>query len=157
MNLHALTSNNPEVSAELPESVSEPAASNAVVEPIPVVIPVAPVVAQPLAVISAGPPQSPRAIFWQVHFLVAYYMVITVFTAWLLLNVWGGNLEILKQLGVTAEALKDPLLKTAGYMVIGSIFGSVHYQIKVLFHFFTEGKYDYRWFGKYISAPGRAH
>ena len=154
MDLHALTSNNPDDPENRPEPFREPAVTELKVEAVPVVIPVAPVAPQPLAIIPAAPVQSTNAIFWHVHSLVGYYLIITMFAAWLLLNVWGGDMSILRRLGVTETALKDPLLKTAGYMVVGSIFGSVHYQIKVLYqHYLKKGTYDYRWIGKYISAP----
>ncbi|HLO18753.1 MAG TPA: hypothetical protein VK206_28235, partial [Anaerolineales bacterium] len=61
---------------------------------------------------------------------------------------------MLKQLGLTDKAIADPFLRTVGYTIVGSLFGGISYNIRVLFYFYLiKKKYDRRWFGKYISAP----
>jgi hypothetical protein len=93
-------------------------------------------------------------VFLQVHGLVLYYVIVLVFAFWLMLDVWSENYRIMRFLGVSQAVLQDDLLKVIGYIVVGSIFGSVLYQIRELFHHYLKSEsYDYRWIGKYVSAP----
>jgi hypothetical protein len=93
-------------------------------------------------------------IFLQVHGLVIYYILVMLFAFWLLLDVWSENYNSMRFLGASQVVLLDDLLKVVGYIVVGSIFGSVLYQIRELYHHYLKTEtYDYRWIGKYISAP----
>jgi hypothetical protein len=101
-------------------------------------------------------PDSKKAtyIFIQVHGLVIYYVLVMLFAFWLLLDVWSENYSSMRFLGASQIVLADELLKVVGYIVVGSIFGSVLYQIRELYHHYLKTEtYDYRWIGKYISAP----
>ena len=149
MDLHALTSKSeieqPETPEELtlPEPTSEP--EQTATE------------GKETMSTESPPPDSQNthdAVFREVHVIVAYYIILIAFTALLLLNVWGGDLMILKQLGLTDKAIADPFLRTVGYTIVGSVLGSILYNMRVLFYFYlTKGTYDRRWFGKYLSAP----
>ena len=98
--------------------------------------------------------QEEAYVFYQVHGLVLYYVLVLVFAFWLMLDVWSENYRIMRFLGVSEASLQDDLLKVIGYIVVGSIFGSILYQIRELYrHYLKKKNYDYRWLGKYISAP----
>ena len=97
-----------------------------------------------------------RRHFWQVHGMIVYYLALIVGLFWLLVDVWSGNLNSMRFLGVGGAQLEEPLLKTINFTVIGAMFGNVLFQIRSLFSFYLEdeGKnYDERWLGKYIIGP----
>jgi hypothetical protein len=92
--------------------------------------------------------------FWQVHGLVAYFVVLLLLTGWFLVDVWSENFVFLSWLGVPIEHLQDPVVKTVCYTIVGAVIGSIMFQIRSLFKFYiTDAQYHPRWIGKYISAP----
>ena len=118
-----------------------------------------------LAIVSQAekrPPKSPaeeRRDFLQVHGLMAYFIVLLLLAFWFFLDVWSGNLRSMQWMGVQLEALPNPeedlaLLRTIGFTVVGGFLGSVLYQIRLLYQYYLKDKkYDYRWIGKYVTAP----
>jgi hypothetical protein len=90
----------------------------------------------------------------QVCVIVAYYLIVLLFSFWLLFDTWSSNFVLMRLIGVGEEALKEPLLRTIGFTIVGGLLGSVLYHIRALFHFYAWAKtYDPRWLGKYITSP----
>ena len=79
-----------------------------------------------------------------------------IFTLWFLFDIWSNSFVLFRAIGVGSEALREPLLRTIGFTIVGGFLGNILYQIRVLFHFYTTKKYDRRWFGKYLSSPWEA-
>ena len=90
----------------------------------------------------------------QVYAIVVYYMAVLFFSFWFLFDTWSSNFALMRLMGVSGQALEDPLLRTIGFTIVGGLMGSLLYQIRVLFHFYArEKEYDPRWLGKYITGP----
>lgn len=86
--------------------------------------------------------------------LCGYYLIVLLFSFWLLFDTWSRNFTIARLIGVRGEALEEPLLRTIGFTIIAGIMGSVLYQMRMLFKWYArEKKFDPRWFGKYVTAP----
>jgi hypothetical protein len=97
---------------------------------------------------------APRKHSRQVYGLVVYYMIVLLFAFWFLFDTWSSNLTLMQWIGVRGEALKDPLLRTIGFTIVGGVIGSVLYLIRQLFTYYAKlGTYDARWLGKYITGP----
>jgi len=89
-----------------------------------------------------------------VHFLMGYFIVILLFSFWLLLDIWASNFSLFRMLGLNDKALEDELIRTIGFSITGGLIGSVLYNIRKLFHYYARLKrFDQEWAGKYISAP----
>lgn len=110
----------------------------------------------------ALPPRSPaeeRRDFRQVNLLMFYFIILLFLAFWFFLDVWSGNLRSMQWMGVQLEALPNPeedlaLLRTIGFTLVGGFLGSVLYQIRLLYQYYLKLKeYDYRWIGKYVTAP----
>lgn len=100
------------------------------------------------------PSQLEYKYFWQVHGLVAYFVMLLLLSGWFLVDVWSENFAFLSLLGVPSEHLQDPVVKTVCYTITGAIMGSIMFQIRSLFKFYiTDAQYHPRWIGKYVSAP----
>jgi hypothetical protein len=92
-------------------------------------------------------------LFWQVHGLMIYYAVLLFLTLWFLLDVWSENFYAVRLL-VSFSKEKEPALAMACYALSGAIIGSILYQIRTLYTYYVKKKsYDYRWIGKYVTAP----
>lgn len=91
--------------------------------------------------------------FRQVTILVAYYFATLLFSFWFLLDVWSRNFVIFRAMGMNGDVLKDDLLRTIGFTMVGGLLGSTLYQIRVLFYYYAKKRYDPRWFGKYLTSP----
>jgi hypothetical protein len=92
--------------------------------------------------------------FWQVHGLVAFFVILLLLSSWFLVDVWSENFVFLHILGVPDQHLQDPVVKTVCYTIVGAVMGSIMFQIRSLFKFYiTDAQYHPRWIGKYISAP----
>ena len=90
----------------------------------------------------------------QVHVIVVYYLVVLFFSFWFLFDTWSSNFTLMRLIGVSRQALEEPLLRTIGFTIVGGVIGSLLYQIRALFdHYARRGTYDPRWFGKYITGP----
>ena len=72
----------------------------------------------------------------QVTILVVYYFVALLFSFWFLFDVWSSNFILFRAIGVGGEVIKDPLLRTIGFTIVGGLLGSILYQIRVLFQFY---------------------
>ena len=107
---------------------------------------------------SEGQPNHERSnkVSQQVSLLVGYYILALVFSFWFLFDTWGANFVLFRAIGMSAEALKEPLLRTIGFTFVGGFLGNILYQIRILFYFYTRDRYDSRWFGKYITSPWEA-
>lgn len=92
----------------------------------------------------------------QVGFLIGYYILALLFSFWFLFDIWGNNFALFRLLGMTSEALAEPLLRTIGFTFVGGFLGNILYQIRILFYFYTKDRYDPRWFGKYLTSPWEA-
>lgn len=105
----------------------------------------------------ALPPKSPREQqrdFWQVQGLMLYFVVLLFLSLWFFLDVWSENLRFMKWMGVPDEKLTEPVLRTIGFTMVGGFLGSVLFQIRLLYQYYLKSdEYDYRWIGKYASAP----
>ena len=89
----------------------------------------------------------------QVTILVVYYFVALLFSFWFLFDVWSSNFILFRAIGVGGEVIKDPLLRTIGFTIVGGLLGNILHQIRVLFQFYIKKGYDPRWFGKYLTSP----
>ncbi len=86
--------------------------------------------------------------------LCGYYLIVLLFSFWLLFDTWSRNFMLVRLIGVSGEALEEPLLRTIGFTIIAGIMGSVLYQMRMLFKWYAkEQKFDPRWLGKYVTAP----
>jgi hypothetical protein len=92
----------------------------------------------------------------QIYILIVYYFILLLFNFWFLLDIWSSGFTLLRWIGIREQALADPLLRTINFTIIGGFIGSILYQIRIMFHFHTAGRYDPRWFGKYLTAPWEA-
>lgn len=92
--------------------------------------------------------------FGQVLALIAYYLIVLIFSFWLLFDTWSSNLTLMRWVGVRGEVLEDPLLRTIGFTLVGGVIGNVLYLIRQLYyHYAKKRDYDPRWLGKYITGP----
>ena len=103
-----------------------------------------------------GIPANEIKVTRQIGFLIGYYILALLFSFWLLLDTWGNNFALFRAIGLSAEALKEPLLRTIGFTFVGGFLGNILYQIRILFYFYTKDRYDPRWFGKYLTSPWEA-
>lgn len=95
-----------------------------------------------------------RLEFIQVHALMLYFTILLFAALWFFLDVWSNNLRFMQWMGVRSPALEEPVLRTIGFTMVGGFLGSVLFQIRLLFRYYLKSDaYDYRWMGKYISAP----
>lgn len=86
--------------------------------------------------------------------LCGYYMIVLTFSFWLLFDTWSSNFALARLIGVSGQALEEPLLRTIGFTIIAGIIGSVLYQIRMLFKWYAKRRqFDPRWLGKYLTAP----
>ena len=100
------------------------------------------------------PARRERMEFLQVHALMFYFIILIFLALWFFLDVWSENLRFMQWMGVQPPALNEPVLRTIGFTMVGGFLGSVLYQIRLLFQYYVKTSvYDYRWLGKYISAP----
>lgn len=97
-----------------------------------------------------------KTITMQIRVLIAYYTLALLFSFWFLFDTWGSNFVVFRLLGMSDEALAEPLLRTIGFTFVGGFLGNILYQIRILFYFYTKDRYDPRWFGKYITSPWEA-
>jgi hypothetical protein len=115
------------------------------------------VLMQPEAVPPPKSPEEERRAFWQVHGLMLYFIVLIFLAFWFFLDVWSGNLHFMNWMGVQVENLDEQnrnLLRAIGFTLVGGFLGSVLYQIRLLYQYYLKSNaYDYRWMGKYVSAP----
>ncbi len=100
------------------------------------------------------PKISPAMTFLQVNLLVLYFLILMLLALWFFFDVWSKNLRFMQWIGIQSPSLDDPILRTIGFTMVGGFLGSVLYQIRLLFQFYVKTDvYDYRWMGKYVSAP----
>lgn len=95
--------------------------------------------------------------FLQVHSIVLYYMILLLGSLWVLLDVWSGSFRLMQALGLSEQAVQQPLLRSIGYTMVGATLGNILYKIRTLYRYYLKGgskhKYNHRWLGKYISGP----
>jgi hypothetical protein len=92
--------------------------------------------------------------FWEVHGIVAFFVVLLLLSFWFLVDVWSENFVLFHKLGILDAHLQDPIVKTVCYTLTGAVMGSTIFQIRSLFKFYiTDAQYHSRWIGKYLSAP----
>ena len=93
-------------------------------------------------------------IFLQVHGLMLYYVVLLLLAFWFLLDTWSGRFSSMDFLGLKQQALDFPSFRTVAYLVTGGFLGSILFQIRQLYQCYVKKEvYDYRWVGKYVTAP----
>ena len=86
--------------------------------------------------------------------ILVYFLIVLFFSFWLLLDTWGSQFTLMRWIGLSGEALADPLLRTIGFTIVGGIIGSLLYHIRMLInHYAKEKDYDPDWLAKYITAP----
>jgi hypothetical protein len=100
------------------------------------------------------PPKREALEFLQVHGLMLYFIALIFLALWFFFDVWSKNMRFMQWMGIQPPALNEPILRTIGFTMVGGFLGSVLYQIRLLFQYYLKSEtYDYRWMGKYISAP----
>jgi hypothetical protein len=93
---------------------------------------------------------------WQVYVLALYYVAFFLFLFWSLIDVWSGQLRILKFIitDLPSENTMDrSMLIEISFALLGGFGGSIEYHIKALYDHYTRGKYNPNHFIKYLTAP----
>ena len=85
--------------------------------------------------------------------LLTYYMLLLIFAFWLLFDFWSSKFDFLQFLGVSGDALEEPILRTIGFTIVGGFFGGVLYNIRILHHYYVKKDFNFRWLGKYVTGP----
>jgi hypothetical protein len=91
--------------------------------------------------------------FWIINGIAIYYLLMLFLSFRVMLDVWSGSYGLAAALGMQANDLQDPLLKTASFAGVGGALGGILYNMRQLYQRVKRKEFNPIWIGKYMTMP----